>query len=371
MRTNYDKYIKVYKGYKKFEEDKKLVWSRYYFDDYSFSRRVGFVLALIQNYIKKEFTLEVKFWEENSKIIDFFKEMQNSYAVVQEYKNGEEPGIIVIDDKNLDIKFFEQLLQRHYNHDLAYEPALSVKLLLFVNSDENLTVFDLYDDRGFIINHYYYNQEEPLRREAQLAIEQLNQRYEGHLNFSLNENSIVEVSVAGEMNNKRMAKEAEFMLQAVNNKDIIVNIYTFGEDEMFNEEGVFRNIGAFHGNEVSRENKVHTRQEVIPSLAKEMDDYYEAQSGTVLVHEILESYVGGLYGKKSEKSIPNGKINPNLYLRFHNDRRVPKQPGEVYRKFYDEEGNVVPINSDKIKSGELYFEKRGKERKVILKLKEQ
>lgn len=157
MKTNYDKYLEVYKDYKKFEEDKRLVWSRYYFDDYCFSRRVGFVLALIQNYVKNEFTVEVKFWEENNKIIDFFKKIQNSYTVVQEYNNGEEPGIIVIDDNNLDIKFFEQLLQRHYNHDLAYEPALSVKLLLFVNSDENLTVFDLYDDRGFIINHYYYN----------------------------------------------------------------------------------------------------------------------------------------------------------------------------------------------------------------------
>lgn len=157
MESNYDEYIKVYKDYKKFEEDKRLVWSRYYFDDYSFYRRVDFVLTLIQSYIKKEFTVEVKFWEENSKIIHFFKQIQNSYIVMQEYKNGEEPGIIIIDDNNLDVKFFEQLLQRHYNHDLAYEPALSVKILLFVNSDKKLTVFDLYDDRGFIISHYFYN----------------------------------------------------------------------------------------------------------------------------------------------------------------------------------------------------------------------
>lgn len=84
---------------------------------------MGFVLAQIQNYVKKEFTMEVKFWEKNDKTIDFFKQMQNSYTVVQEYKNGEESGIIVVEDNNLDIKFFEQLLQRHYNHDLAYEPT--------------------------------------------------------------------------------------------------------------------------------------------------------------------------------------------------------------------------------------------------------
>jgi hypothetical protein len=157
MTTKYNKYIEIYRNYKKFEENEKLVWSRFYLEDYAFDKRKYFVLALIENCVKNEFVIEVQFWEENQKMVEFFKQLKNSYSIIKEYNNKQSPGIIVIDDYCLDIHFFEQLLQSHYNYELASEPALSVKILLFINQKDHLRVFDFYDDRGFTISYYYYD----------------------------------------------------------------------------------------------------------------------------------------------------------------------------------------------------------------------
>jgi hypothetical protein len=156
MNTKYSKYIKIFKSHKKFEKSKKLVWSRYYFDDYEFNKRVRFVLSLVKNYLKDGFVMEIKFWEENDKMLELFAETKNSYKMIRGYEKAEEPGIMTVDDLFLDLIFFEKLLQWHYNYEVAKEPALSIKVLLFFEDEEKLTIFDFYDDRGFIINYYYY-----------------------------------------------------------------------------------------------------------------------------------------------------------------------------------------------------------------------
>lgn len=151
----YNNYIAAYKNYKKFEEEGKLIWCRYYLDDYQFNQRVDFVLELIRNYVKEEFVMEVQFWEKNELISDFFKNIKNSCSIIKKYRNKQDPGVIISEDYCLDMDFFQQLLQNHYNYELAYEPSLSVKILLFIDKKDYLMVFDFYDDRGFIINYYY------------------------------------------------------------------------------------------------------------------------------------------------------------------------------------------------------------------------
>jgi hypothetical protein len=155
METKYKKYSKIFKRYKEYEKRKKIVWSRYYLDEYDFSRRVDFILNLIQSHVQKEFVVEIKYWEDNYKMAIFLEQSKNSYSIIKEYKNGQKPGIIVINDNNMDMRFFENLLSNHYNFELACEPALSIKVLLFINYDDYLMIFDFYDDRGFIISYYF------------------------------------------------------------------------------------------------------------------------------------------------------------------------------------------------------------------------
>jgi hypothetical protein len=156
MKTEYYKYLKIYKNHKISTDKKRFIWSRYYLDDYEFTKRIDFVLNQIKNHAQREFICEIKYWEDNNKMENFLQQLKTPYSIVKEYKNGKKCGIIVINDKKLDIHFFKNLLINHYNYELAYEPALSVKIMLFINYEDYLMAFDFYDDRGFIINYYFY-----------------------------------------------------------------------------------------------------------------------------------------------------------------------------------------------------------------------
>lgn len=156
MSSKYRKYIKIYKSYKKFSKKKSLVWCRYYLDDFDFNKRVNFVSDFLKIKNKDEFVMEVQYWENNDKIMNFFDSSKIFYTVIKKFNDNPDPGVLVCEGENFDLLFFKKLLQNHYNSDFAKNPALSVKILLFFNYSDYLQIFDFYDDRGFIINYYYY-----------------------------------------------------------------------------------------------------------------------------------------------------------------------------------------------------------------------
>ena len=155
MKNNYSEFIEIYHSRVKYEAENKFVWNRYYLDNYLFNKRVDFVKKLIKDSVKGEFLLEIRFWDDTKMILDFFKNLKNKNYLLEEYKGGEKPGIIIVDDRDLDVTFFSDLLQCHFNYEQAEDPSLNIKILLFTNSDINLKVYDFYDDRGFIVNYYY------------------------------------------------------------------------------------------------------------------------------------------------------------------------------------------------------------------------
>ncbi|MGS4345509.1 hypothetical protein ACKUSY_07935 [Myroides odoratus] len=155
MKDNYHSFLEIYYNRKKHELDDKFIWSRYYLDDYSFDKRVGFVTEFVKDDLKKEFLLEIKFWENTQTVVNLLKEVQEESYIVEEYKGGEAPGILVIQDCNLNKVFFTQLVQFHYNFELAKSPSLNIKLLLFIDTVSYLKVYDFYDDRGFLVNFYF------------------------------------------------------------------------------------------------------------------------------------------------------------------------------------------------------------------------
>ena len=212
-------------------------------------------------------------------------------------------------------------------------------------------------------------------REAQSVIEQLNSRYAGQVIFGIDEAGKVSAAYgyAHISDVPRLSEEATFMLQAVNDKDIKVNVATFAKDERYRgPDNPVRNLGSFMGNTVEKnygKTTVQTRQEVMPTLLKDMDKYYDAKDGTGVTHEILESYVGGLNSKESGISAPDSKTDEPTYLKAHNDKRVPEQSGDIYNRYYDVEGKEVSPDSPEIKSATQSFEKEGKEPEVILELR--
>ncbi len=61
-------------------------------------------------------TYKVLFWEEDTKIEDFFKLnfSNKKYEKASSYKNGKEPGIVFIDDEIIDIDFFEVTIKQSF-----------------------------------------------------------------------------------------------------------------------------------------------------------------------------------------------------------------------------------------------------------------
>lgn len=154
MEKSYNEIISIYNNRTNYESDNKFIWNRYFLDNYSLNRRVDFVSELIKDSVRNGFLVEVKFWDSTEKVLDFFKNLKNKSYVLKEYKDGQEPGIIIVEDKELDIEFFSDLLQRHYNYEHAEDPSLNIQILLFIERGTDLIVYDFYDDRGFIVNYY-------------------------------------------------------------------------------------------------------------------------------------------------------------------------------------------------------------------------
>ncbi len=200
--------------------------------------------------------------------------------------------------------------------------------------------------------------------EIMSVISQLNMRYRGELSFAI-DNGLL----SAKKGSKELSEEANFMLEAVNNATITVNLTTISKEDMFTEDGRFRFLGEFHGNTVTKQDDgkytVETKQSAFPTVMREMDEYYEGKPGTGITHEILESFVGGLNSQKSGKSATNAGEDKKAYYKAHDDKRVPKQSGNVYYRYYDKYGRQLEPGDEKTKTVKATFEKKGKPDKVI------
>lgn len=155
MFKEYIKYKKIYESRDTHRKKKRNVWARYYLDEFKFESRVDFFLRFLDKLLNNNFILEIKYWDNNDYLLLLLNEFNKTYKVLREYSGDQVPGVIIIDEKKLDFKFFKSFLQSHFNHDLALEPSINIQLLLFFKDNEKLNILNFYDDRGFIVNHYF------------------------------------------------------------------------------------------------------------------------------------------------------------------------------------------------------------------------
>ncbi|HEY4538773.1 MAG TPA: RHS repeat-associated core domain-containing protein, partial [Faecalibacter sp.] len=81
------------------------------------------------------------------------------------------------------------------------------------------------------------------------------------------------------------------LLEAINSKTVEVNINATGSN--FTDEGNWFVGGAFGGSEVNGDGKVITSQTVNPEMTGKIDEFYGVQNGVSVLHEVIESYIGG------------------------------------------------------------------------------
>ncbi len=147
---------------------------------------------------------------------------------------------------------------------------------------------------------------------------------------------------------KAKTKSDKQLLAAINDKSITVNVTASNSTKT--STGANFTGGAFMGNEVTSNtvtsiigskpfktmectfNTVTTQQEVNPTILGQMDSYFGSPGASIL-HEVTESYEGGLISNSSGVSSPHAGLTGSVYEQAH--EAATPQPGEVYKRDVD------------------------------------
>jgi hypothetical protein len=147
------------KNFKEVLENKKgqnFIYGRYDLESVRFELKSIFIIQFLFSLKSLEsLTYKILFWEKEERIKSFFlSDFKNKkYEITTSYMNGQNPGILYIDDRLLDKAFLKALLDNHFNYEMAVEPSLNMRVQICINQEDFNILMDIYDDRGFDI--YY------------------------------------------------------------------------------------------------------------------------------------------------------------------------------------------------------------------------
>jgi RHS repeat-associated protein len=180
--------------------------------------------------------------------------------------------------------------------------------------------------------------------ERQKAFTELQASVQGSLTLAMDDKGKVTYTQNIEAptgNNVTPTAGAAALMGAIDDHSIVVNVEA--TDKITSPSGNTFTGGSFQGNTVTPAPvvTVETNQLVNPNVTKKMDDYYNKPGATIL-HEVVESYVGGQNAKASGASAGTSNATPKAYDDAHAAASVvAPQSGPIYRKTYDTQGNVI------------------------------
>jgi len=93
--------------------------------------------------------LFLKFWQEDTSIIDELKKNEINIIHHKKYLGDEEAGGLACEITLVNSDFIHQLLLCHFNYETGGEPYLNIRPYFVLN--ESKIIIDIYDDRGFDI----------------------------------------------------------------------------------------------------------------------------------------------------------------------------------------------------------------------------
>ena len=82
------------------------------------------------------------------------------------------------------------------------------------------------------------------------------------------------------------------LLEAITNTNVIVQVNATSSN--FSNSNNWYVGGAYEGSTIGSDGKTYTNQTVNPDMAKKIDKFYDMPEGATIIHEILESYIGGI-----------------------------------------------------------------------------
>lgn len=112
----------------------------------------------------------------------------------------------------------------------------------------------------------------------------------------------------------------KILLEAINSTSVEVNINATSSN--FTDAGNWYVGGAFGGSTVDGNGKVITDQTVNPEMTQKIDEFYGVQKGVSVLHEVIESYIGGKespgIGAPTFADVQNNTPTGLGYLNAHN-----------------------------------------------------
>jgi hypothetical protein len=146
------------KSFQKLLETKKgenVVKGRFDIEPIGLAQKINFMTRLLLSFKSvSSLTYKVLFWEKDSTVQNFMVPKNGRISeIITSYKNGEMPGVLFVDEEIIDEAFVHTLLINHFNHEIANDPSLNIRVQICVNHEVYVTLLDIYDDRGFDI--YY------------------------------------------------------------------------------------------------------------------------------------------------------------------------------------------------------------------------
>ena len=152
--NNFDK---IFKELLKNKKKKGVASARIGFESICVDDKIKLILFLISDGVNIENVLyKVLFWEDDTKIENYINKNfpKEKFTKIKPYKNQAEAGVFFIEENEINIKFLKSILLRHFNFELAKNPALNMRVFLFVKIKNKFSILlDIYDDRGCYI-HY-------------------------------------------------------------------------------------------------------------------------------------------------------------------------------------------------------------------------
>ncbi len=170
--------------------------------------------------------------------------------------------------------------------------------------------------------------------EKQKAFTELQKSVQGQLNLSMdNAGKVTYTAVQG----ATVGADAQQLTTAIDDHSITVNVKA--ENTSNTSTGNLYIGGAFMGNTVNATTKqVSTTQEINPNVLAKFSDANN-KPGAGVLHEVTESYEGGLISQKAGVSSPAANVAGSVYDAAHTN--ATPQTGVITPRYYNSAGLVI------------------------------
>ncbi len=118
----------------------------------SFVKKVEYAVSKLSILPFNKARLIINYWEDIKQIIPIFEKHKiHNYQIQREYKGKSISGTINVyfDKGEFNEGFIREIITKHYGYELGKKDIVDVCLYYAIETEKEVTIIHLYDDRGF------------------------------------------------------------------------------------------------------------------------------------------------------------------------------------------------------------------------------